>query len=403
MNTFEIPRHAAFIIDRLEKAGYEAYLVGGCVRDALLGREPADWDIASSAPPEALLGLFEKALPTGLAYGTVTVVCGGQNFEVTAFRAEADYTDGRRPAMVSFGADVNADLARRDFTVNAMAYHPARGFIDPFGGRADLGRRLIRAVGDPGERLDEDALRILRAFRFASQLGFEIEPCTLAAARERASLVGRLSGERVRGELERILLSPRPQFALEVLRLGALERFGFPKKEPEKILDGRFKAVASAPESPAARWAALFCLALPDDAENSARLLRLDNATAMDALRLFRELPLALPESPTGIKLRLSEGFLPRLYGDFLSLKGALEGIDVSREKAELRKIIENGEPYSLKMLAVSGEDLLELGIARGPQCGRMLRELLRDVIENPSKNDKNTLIALAKQAKGLH
>lgn len=204
------PAPVAACCGTLRRAGHEACPVGGCVRDLLLGRAPGDWDIATSARPEAVTALFERTVPTGLKHGTVTVLLGGMALEVTTFRGESGYSDGRHPDRVTFGVGLREDLARRDFTINAMALAPDGSVLDPFGGRADLARRLIRCVGEPERRFTEDALRMLRAVRFAAQLGFSLEARTAAALASCAPLLERVSGERIRAELEKTLLSPHP-------------------------------------------------------------------------------------------------------------------------------------------------------------------------------------------------
>ena len=205
-----IPPFAAAVIGKLCADGYEAYAVGGCVRDTMLGRAPNDWDVTTSALPETTLSLFScadgfKAVPTGIAHGTVTVISGGEPVEVTTFRVDGKYSDHRRPDSVGFTGRLEEDLARRDFTINAMAYSPERGLIDPYGGERDLGDRIIRCVGEPERRFDEDALRILRALRFASTLGFEIDDQTAEAAVRLRALILDISRERVSAELEKLL------------------------------------------------------------------------------------------------------------------------------------------------------------------------------------------------------
>ena len=236
----------------LRQAGYAAHPVGGCVRDLFLGRVPGDWDVATSARPERVRELFGRTVPTGIRHGTVTVVLEDMTIEVTTFRREHGYGDSRHPDAVTFDADLTADLSRRDFTVNAMALGEAREVIDPFGGRADLERRLIRAVGDPGSRFSEDALRILRGVRFAAQLGFALEERTAAAMEECAPLVDKVSAERITVELEKTLLSPRPEWVGEFARLGVLDRFAPVSR------DCNWASLAQVPPEKKARWRA-FC------------------------------------------------------------------------------------------------------------------------------------------------
>lgn len=236
----------------LRAAGFAAHPVGGCVRDLLLGREPGDWDVTTSARPEQVQALFPHTIPTGAKHGTITVVEGGEALEVTTFRTESGYGDARHPDRVSFDTDLTGDLARRDFTVNAMALGVDGEIIDPFGGRADLENRLIRAVGEPERRFSEDALRILRGVRFAAQLGFAVEPATAAAMETCAPLVEHVSAERVRTEVEKTLCSPRPQWAGRLVELGVLDRF-YSHWKP-----CGWDALAQAEPTPLERWRA-FC------------------------------------------------------------------------------------------------------------------------------------------------
>lgn len=238
-----LPQPVAQCLRVLREHGFAAYPVGGCVRDVLLGRVPGDWDICTSALPHAVEGLFEKTVPTGIHHGTVTVLLGEMSLEVTTFRADGTYSDSRHPDAVTFGVSLQEDLARRDFTVNAMALGPD-GIIDPFGGQADLARKLIRAVGDPAKRFGEDALRMFRAVRFSAQLGFSIEDATLRAIPPLAHLAAQISGERVKIEVEKTLLSPAPDKASLFLELGLLDA----------PCRGDLTRLAALPVTPEARW-----------------------------------------------------------------------------------------------------------------------------------------------------
>lgn len=252
MDWNQVPTPVRVCCAALWEAGYEACPVGGCIRDTLLGRPPGDWDVASSALPETVVSLFPRTVPTGLRHGTVTVLLGDMSLEVTAFRREGDYADGRHPDAVSFGVGLREDLARRDFTVNAMALRRDGTLADPFGGQADLDAGLIRCVGNPDRRFQEDALRLLRAVRFAAQLDFTLENGTAAALRRNAGRLDLVSGERVKAELEKILLSPRPELAGELLRLGLLAHLGGRPDCPGLL------ALREEPPEPVPRWRA-FC------------------------------------------------------------------------------------------------------------------------------------------------
>lgn len=254
MDWSAVPSAVQACCETLWCAGYAAHPVGGGIRDSLLGRAPGDWDVTTAARPEAVMALFPKTVPTGAAHGTVTVLTGEMAIEVTTFRTEGDYADGRHPDGVSFDAGLIEDLARRDFTVNAMALGRDGTIIDSFGGQADLARRIIRCVGEADRRFREDALRMFRAVRFAAQLDFTIEEATLAAVGRNAARAVVLSGERVRSEVEKILLSPRPELVALPVELGMLARFG----AAARVLD--FGALGAAESTAAGRWSALCAL-----------------------------------------------------------------------------------------------------------------------------------------------
>ncbi len=359
------------ILRRLEAAGHRAYLVGGCVRDRLLGRPVHDWDVATSARPEQVTALFARTIPTGLRHGTVTVAMEDGTYEVTTFRAETGYADGRHPDAVRFVADVAQDLGRRDFTVNAMAMDAAGEVVDRYGGRADLAAGLLRAVGDPARRFREDALRMLRAVRFSAQLGFRVEAETARAMAALAPLCARLSAERVRDELEKTLLSPAPRKAEEMVRLGMLRAFGL---EPGTA---RPWPPAAAAER-AARWTA-FVLAFP---QADLERLRLDRRTA----RLCRAAAAA---------------WEPRLTAEGLARLTAREGWETARcvcavngQEALWEALRASGRCVTVAQLAVDGRDLG----AAGPSVGRLLARLLDHVLDHPEDNDRTRLLALAAQ-----
>lgn len=252
MQKDRIPESVKSCCFRLREAGHAAHPVGGCVRDLLLGRTPGDWDVTTSAMPEQVQELFPHTIPTGIRHGTITVVMDAVSIEVTTFRRESGYGDARHPDQVTFDTDLHGDLARRDFTINAMALGADEEVIDPYGGREDLVQGIIRAVGEPTVRFSEDALRILRGIRFAAQLGFAIEQETAAAMKECAPLVGRVSAERIKTEVEKILLSPQPQWVGELVRLGVLDRFH------TQWQSCGWEALAEVPATPVERWKA-FC------------------------------------------------------------------------------------------------------------------------------------------------
>lgn len=252
MEKFQLPLPVQACCNTLRKAGHAAHPVGGCVRDLLLGRVPGDWDVTTSARPEQVQALFSHTIPTGIKHGTITVMEDNIPIEVTTFRTESSYGDSRHPDAVSFDTDLTGDLARRDFTVNAMALDERLDVIDPFGGKVDLERKLIRAVGEPECRFSEDALRILRGVRFAAQLGFEIEEKTAAAMTVCAPLVDKVSAERIKAEVEKTLLSPNPQQVGELVKLGVLDRFW------SEWVDCDWNDLKKAENTPTERWR-VFC------------------------------------------------------------------------------------------------------------------------------------------------
>lgn len=379
------------IIDAIGKAGYEAYLVGGCVRDMLLSRTPGDYDIASSASPFDIMRIFNKTVPTGIKYGTVTVFIGENCAEVTTYRSEIGYADYRRPAQVEFVNNIKEDLARRDFTVNAMAFSPKRGLYDPFGGKEDLEKRIIRCVGEPQKRFDEDALRILRAFRFAAQLDFTIDSETLTAAREKAPNVQRISGERIYIETDKILQSNNPDKIFDAIDCGCLIFLRREKTALKKI------SLTGFPDNQAVKWAALFYIKALD-MELTLTKLHFSNQLKNEIKAYLKYLVLPFDDKKEAIKSILSYGLSTQEVKNLLFLYNALLGIEITKAEQRLREIIDNKEPYNLKMLAVKGQDLIDIGLPKGPQCGQILKILLESVIENPTLNDRITLIEVAKK-----
>ena len=280
---------AAALLDALHAAGYAAYAVGGCVRDSLLGRTAHDWDLCTSALPQQVMELFgtEQCIPTGLQHGTVTIKYGGQLYETTTFRTEGSYTDGRHPDEVQFVPDVREDLARRDFTINAMAYNAAEGLVDPFGGQADLQNGLLRAVGEPQQRFTEDALRILRLYRFAARFGFALDAATARAARQLAPHLDCISAERIQEELAKLLAAPQPGAYLEPAVLAVV----LPELTPEKLTAAKpvVDACPAGEENLPVRWAALLGALGETDTRRVLKRLRCSNACIEETAVLVRE------------------------------------------------------------------------------------------------------------------
>ena len=293
MTTIKLDPGAALLLDALHGAGHAAYAVGGCVRDSLLGLDPHDWDLCTSARPEQVMALFgeEKCIPTGLQHGTVTVKQGGRLYETTTFRTEGAYSDGRHPDAVCFVPDVREDLARRDFTINAMAYSAEEGLIDPFSGRDDLAAHRVRAVGEPERRFEEDALRILRLYRFAARFGFAIDPATGAAARALGPHLDCVSAERIQEELLKLLAAPQPGSYLEPAVLAVVLPELEPEKQPERFAElcRTIDRIEPTAENVPTRLAALLCPLGEAGARKALRKLKCSNALTDEVTALERE------------------------------------------------------------------------------------------------------------------
>lgn len=371
------PKYVLNILCALDSAGHRAVLAGGCVRDNLLGRRPSDWDIASSASPEEVLALFPRCVPTGIKHGTVTVLSGGGSVEVTSFRAEGGYSDHRRPDSVSFGCPLEADLARRDLTVNAMAMDAAGEITDPFGGRDDLRRRLLRCVGEPERRFDEDALRMLRTVRFSAQLSFDIEPRTLEAIRALAHLASGLSAERVRDELLKTLRSPAPGLVWQLVDLGLLGACLAPgdATAPREALD----------VLPIYARLAHFCRGL----ELGGYIMSTDRFLA--ALRFDGE---TLRRTASAVEVLKSGS---RDWKRLLRDHGEAAVLAAHPKTRALRAVLRSGECWELSSLAIGGRELAALGYS-GPELGRELRRLLDHVIDYPADNRADILCKLVER-----
>lgn len=433
----QIPTHVAAIMKRLEQQGYECYTVGGCVRDSLLGLTPHDWDVCTNARPEQVQTVFEDVtcVPTGLRHGTVTVVWEHVPIEITTYRTEGGYSDGRHPDTVNFVGCVEQDLSRRDFTVNAMAYHPVHGLVDPFGGREDLKNSVLRCVGTAAQRFEEDALRILRALRFAACYGFTIELETARALEEYAPHLDCVAAERVRAELDRLLLGRHVGEVLRAHRrvllpvLPELEAmFDFDQCNPHHHLDvfeHTVKAVECAKEVLTVRLALLLhdigkpCCFTKDEkgighfyghpsvsesmAESILKRLRYDRATMERVLLLIKYHDPVIEPTEAAVKRwlhRLGEECFRQLLwvkeGDCLGQHPSLAmerlpKLDVIREV--LDEVMAGAQCFSLKDLAINGLDVMELGIPRGKAVGEALEKALEAVLEGRIPNDRESLL----------
>ena len=431
-----IPEQVNSILESLQKSGYEAYVVGGCVRDALLGREPNDWDITTSALPMEVKSVFPRTVDTGLQHGTVTVLCGGTGYEVTTFRVDGVYEDGRHPKEVTFTPSLREDLKRRDFTINAMAYNNESGLVDLFGGQQDLENGIVRAVGDPVQRFTEDALRIMRAIRFSAQLGYEIEPETLRAASALAPNLRRISSERIREELEKTLVSDRPELLRTAWAAGITKEF-IPEfdrcMETDQINPHHcytvgehiLKGVSLVRKDRILRItmflhdiAKPICHTVDEEgidhfrghaevgcslAKTILQRLKYDNATIRKVTTLvkYHDMQIRLTE-PAVRKAIVMTGadLFPLLLevklADFMSQstfqrEEKQEKFDMLR--AIYGRIVERGDCLSLRELAVNGSDLIKTGVKPGREVGNILARMFEEVLDVPEHNDKEYLL----------
>lgn len=432
----KIPKDVQCILDRLNQHSYEAYIVGGCVRDSILKRKPKDWDICTNAKPEDVLNIFNKTIPTGLKHGTVTVVINDVGYEVTTFRIDGQYNDGRHPEKVEFTSSIIEDLSRRDFTINAMAYNSEKRLIDPFGGINDIENKVIRTVGRPYDRFSEDALRMLRAIRFTAQLNFNLDKETRKSIGELNDNLKFISIERIRSEFEKIIVSD--PFKINTLAtLGLLKYIvpelydciSFKQDNPYHCLDVYNHIITSVEfidEKPHLRLTMLLhdickpqCKTTDENgighfyghAELSSekaveilKRLKYDNKT-IEKVRIlvkYHDRQIGKKKSIRKLLNQIGEDNLIDLLkvkrADILAqnreyLEGRLEELTVIEER--LQEILEQKECFSIKDLVINGRDIISLGIIEGKEIGRCLDYCLEKVLENPSLNNKNDLINL--------
>ena len=428
---------AAALLDTLHAAGYAAYAVGGCVRDSLLGRTAHDWDLCTSALPQQVMELFgaEQCIPTGLQHGTVTIKYGGQLYETTTFRTEGSYTDGRHPDEVQFVPDVREDLARRDFTINAIAYNEAEGLVDPFGGQKDLQNGLLRAVGEPQQRFTEDALRILRLYRFAARFGFALDAATARAARQLAPHLDCISAERIQEELAKLLTAPQPGAYLEPAVLAVV----LPELTPA-ALDAAKPVVDACPageKNLPVRWAALLRSLGESATRRVLKRLRCSNVCIEETAVLVRETAgegvcrsfsedRPLGWDPAAVGSRAGDGMarlvseekasahpgdihLRQILGRYglctverlCALCAALHpqnAPDCALAAQRARQLEADGVCCRVSQLAVNGRDLMAAGIPAGPTLRRVLETLLDGVIRAEYPNEKPVLLAAAQK-----
>lgn len=440
-----IPKNVKMIISILEKNGHEAFAVGGCIRDTILGRKPQDWDITTSALPHQVKELFHKTIDTGIEHGTVTVMMSRVGYEVTTYRIDGEYNDSRHPESVEFTSNLIEDLRRRDFTINAMAYNPTVGLVDAFDGIGDIEKKIIRCVGEPKERFGEDALRILRAVRFSAQLGFEIEEGTMRAIRKLANTLENISAERIRVELEKLITSNHPDKLITAYHAGItkviLPEFDRMMECPQNtpyhkynVGEHTIKVMENVPNTKDMRWAALFHdVGKPDsityDKSEPERMhfyghakkgsemvpgimkrLKMDNKTIKFVKRLVEchddrtasgEMkPVSVRKSVNRIGKDIYKEYLQLAYADFQgkSEYGKQKGFDRYLYTCEqFQYILDNNICTSKKEMEISGKDLIEIGVPKGQIIGDILDELLKRVIQNPELNERQRLIEIAR------
>lgn len=443
MNIF-VPKEVNFIINTFYKNNYEAYMVGGCVRDSILGITPKDYDLTTSAKPETTILLFNKTIPTGLKHGTITILINNNPYEVTTFRTDGSYLDNRRPSSVNFVTDIKDDLSRRDFTINALAYNEIAGLIDYFNGVNDINNKLIRCVGDADKRFKEDALRMLRAIRFSCQLSFDIEISTLNAIKKNYLLISNISKERIRDELCKILISPNPSKGIKLLQETNLlevilpdinSLVGFSSKcsnHNRNVFSHTLKVIDNTNDNLILRLSALFhdvgkintltplnngsfygfpghCLEGSIMAKKILSNLRFDNNTIEIVCKLIEHhLVLNVDTMPTKYEVKkllnsVGKDNMPLLFAlqraDIKSLNNPEPFLKkVSYTESLANEIINNKEPLIVKDLDITGKDLISiLGIKPGKLIGETLNHLLEKVLENPDLNSKESLLKLGK------
>lgn len=443
----QLPEKVEYIIQTLEAAGYEAYAVGGCVRDSLLNREPDDWDITTSARPQQVKEVFPRTIDTGIQHGTVTVMMGKEGFEVTTYRIDGEYEDSRHPKEVIFTANLIEDLKRRDFTINAFAYNHRSGIVDAFDGMTDLKNGIIRCVGEAKERFTEDALRMMRAVRFSAQLGYDIEEKTKEAIVELAPNLKNISAERIQVELVKLLQSPHPDYLRVAYELGMtkviMPEFDKAMQTPQNNPHHMYNVgehllhtlLGVRPDRSLRIAALLHDIAKPDTEtkdydgishfhghaevgeEKAAAILRrlkFDNDTINKVKKYVKFHDYKIETTPRAVRRALNK-IGKEYFKEVLELKQAdmLAQSNYQREEKEdnLRQvtalyedILQKEECVSLKELSVTGKDIIELGVPQGKQLGAVLQALLEEVLENPQHNTREYLLEKVKQmmAEGL-
>ena len=436
-----IPENVLNIIKTLNSNGYEAYVVGGCIRDSIIGKTPYDWDIATNASPDNVKNLFENTADTGIKHGTITVIINNETYEITTYRIDGKYIDNRRPENVRFTNSLEKDLARRDFTINAIAFHPKTSFFDPFDGIIDIKSKVVRCVGNPNERFVEDALRMIRAVRFSAQLGFEIESVTFDSIYMNSSIISKISSERIQEELTKIITSDNPSKLRLLVDSNIMKYvipefvdcFDTPQNNPNHIYnvgEHILCALENIENNPVLRWTMLLhdigkpVTRTTDEnnidhfhghqAEgvkislNILKRLKFDNKTTDKILRLVKYHDRQI--APDLVPVRRAVRKLgDDIFSDLLKVKEAdYKGqgskytgknlLNLKKIKEIYKTIKESSQCVSLNSLVINGSDLINLGMEQGPRLGKVLNSLLDEVIDNPSLNNRNDLINIAKE-----
>lgn len=403
-----IPQNVKLIIDTLEDAGYEAFAVGGCIRDALMGRVPNDWDITTSATPMQVKELFRRTIDTGIKHGTVTIMLGKEGYEVTTYRIDGDYMDGRHPDKVIFTNNLIEDLKRRDFTINAMAYNERVGIVDAFDGINDLENKIIRCVGEATERFTEDALRILRALRFSAQLDFNINEATAVAVKELGKNLGLISKERIQTELDKLITSNCPD-RIKLVHLYGLNKFIFEgatsiNEDHLSLYENISSIMESLPNNHYLRWAAL----MHYEAEPSVvlRKLKFDNVTINTCSKLVSAAHTPLPDNKPALR-RMIVKYGKDIFDNYLftyihslcatGLYDHGSSDHVTLVEKLYKEIISDNDCISTKDMAIGGTVLLKEGIESGKKMGDVINYLFERVLDEPSLNEYDTLLSIAK------
>lgn len=435
---FDLPLGVNYILSRLTEKNFEAYIVGGCVRDILLNLIPKDWDITTNAKPEEIISLFENTIPTGIKHGTVTIIIDHEHFEVTTYRIDGKYSDNRHPDLVEFTTSLEDDLSRRDFTINAMAFNPQKDLIDLFDGKIDLNDKLIKAVGSPGKRFKEDSLRMLRAVRFSCQLDFKIENNTLKSIQNNAELITSISMDRIRDELSKLLTSENPASGIRALKDSGLlkyilpelcETIGFNQQNPhhdKDVFEHILSVIENSKDDLTSRLSALLhdigkprCFSLDNKkvghfynhnvvsaemAEIVLKRLKFDNKTIKTVCCYIREhmcvyanyKDVNLKKLIIRIGIENLDNFFELLRADSKGHKAPYDFSKLDTLENRTKTILTSGDPLTAKDLKLTGDDLLRLGYHEGKEIGIILNKLLELVLLNPELNTREKLTITA-------